>query len=849
METMKQSIANRKSQINLLLLTLPFVACAAPSPLVIRGGGGEVRVDPQYGDILSTSVGGYRSGDRGLWSVTFKSGTRLDASEFRSHPDWFRRREGNRFTWREGYAEVTVEFVGGPDGIDVKGSVTSRQEDNPALTFELPARLWFDPKPLERFYLPQRGNGGLGMALKRSFFEETSGLKYPAWKQVGPHPWKRNPVAERDALMEKLLPAAAKASSRKKVGFVFCPCGPEWGSISTSIIGCRRKIDALLKGQDCETVDLTTLDDLKAALADDSFRFVFNPYGDLVPMTCAADIQPTIAAIKAYESRGGKWVSTAAIDEITAFVRGGYYSYSFSYPNMFFDFCQFSGAEGNVALYGVRPRPPHAPWKNPREHHFVASVLGVGGAARGGYVDHRFEIYGKCGEPFAVPAMRFSFAASLDEALQGYAWANDIVKPMSAKAPAKLIEAVRQAPIVTMYGRKADRCAELAEMLPVPAIVHLTSYLKGGFDKEYPDHLPTSAQFGGDAAHRALIDRVHARGHLYMPYTNPTWWCDHPRGPTFQAAGEEPLQVNLDGSHTHEVYKNDGWTTCFWHPAVIAANRKTVTQFLTEMPSDIVFQDQCGARRFKYDINPAAPSPAAYNEGLLSQLEEDASRVPLGTEDGWDKVANEELLVCGCSWVTIPRHVDWRGGRDDYRTLQKEILSPETWEIEPLVMRLMHEKCFFYCHDLSGSAFCERLVAWDLALGYNLSYDVSSRPYKDCTSLQPWEAYVAALQKHVVSRIAGQPLGKFRHDRAPLFARTDTTALTRLDDGVVIASWGDVRCVVNLGDVPREVTKGLRLAPYGYLVVGPNVKAEYLDGGRPTISVDGKVVITFDQPK
>jgi len=37
-----------------------------------------------------------------------------------------------------------------------------------------------------------------------------------------------------------------------------------------------------------------------------------------------------------------------------------------------------------------------------------------------------------------------------------------------------------------------------------------------------------------------------------MPYTNPTWWCDHPRGPSFEQAGDAPLQRNLDGKPSYE---------------------------------------------------------------------------------------------------------------------------------------------------------------------------------------------------------------------------------------------------------------------------------------------------------
>ena len=62
-----------------------------------------------------------------------------------------------------------------------------------------------------------------------------------------------------------------------------------------------------------------------------------------------------------------------------------------------------------------------------------------------------------------------------------------------------------------------------------------------------------------------------------MPYTNPTWWCDGPKGPTFVKHGEAPLLKKLDGKPAHEQYaRNEGFTVCHWHPAVRAANEQTV---------------------------------------------------------------------------------------------------------------------------------------------------------------------------------------------------------------------------------------------------------------------------------
>ena len=77
-------------------------------------------------------------------------------------------------------------------------------------------------------------------------------------------------------------------------------------------------------------------------------------------------------------------------------------------------------------------------------------------------------------------------------------------------------------------------------------------------------------------------------------------------------------------------------------------------QFTREFPVDILFQDQCGARRWHYDTNPASPCPYAYSEGMIAMNDEDSRVVPLGTENGWDRVANYQTLLSGLSWGIVP---------------------------------------------------------------------------------------------------------------------------------------------------------------------------------------------------
>ena len=239
-----------------------------------------------------------------------------------------------------------------------------------------------------------------------------------------------------------------------------------------------------------------------------------------------------------------------------------------------------------------------------------------GGDAQGGWIDRSFATYVAPETEWSTPRVRLAAERSAVDSLEDYARANGLQKRLSDKLPPDLLDRFRKAVLVKYNGNARELITGLPK-LPVPSLIHISDYVKGGFDKQYPDHLPPRASFGSPAELRELFDKAHALGHLMMPYTNPTWWCDHPRGPTFVAAGEAPLARGLDGKPYHEVYgRNDGWTTTPWHPAVQAANRTLRSQFTRDYPVDILFQDQCGARTWVYDRNPASPTPYAYAEGL-----------------------------------------------------------------------------------------------------------------------------------------------------------------------------------------------------------------------------------------
>ena len=640
------------------------------------------------------------------------------------------------------------------------------------------------------------------------------------------------PPAETYAIRQLLPRLAERQPGRTRIALIALACGPRAGGfVRETVMGWRKALQETVP-RGCVYEELTTVLDVRRALASPETLFVLNPYGERFPVDAPENYLARLDDLKAFVKAGGNWCETGGHSFYHALCPTRYLSLSEPYPPLFADFAMLTTRDGyGVALYGVQPRPPHEPWRNPVP--FVPGETGVGGDDRGGWFVHAFAVFAKAGETVRTPRVRLRLGTSLDAALADYAEANVLTVPLAEKVrnPAAL-EALRRAPLLKVIGSAATVRAS-SEHWPVPTLYHLSNYLKGGFDKEYPDHLPPNAAYGTREEMAELFRALRARGHLVSPYTNPTWWCDHPRGPSFVAAGEAALSVGLDGKAYHERYaKNDGWTVTFWHPDVQRANRETVRQFTQEMPVDILFQDQCGARMWRWDFNPASPSPMAYAEGILSMNEEDARVVPLGTEDGWDQVVNRQTAVCGCAWRVVPteRRPPWR---DQY----KDVLPPETWRIEPVNLRLFHDKALFYMHDLGAFVTNGRVLAWMFALGYNLSLSGDAAMFAADTPRFAWYEWLHVLQSQVVSRIVGQPLRRYRHDRAPLFATPGNPA-RESDDGIVMAQWGDVHTAVNLGDVARTV-EGRKLAPYGWWIEAPGLRSGHLDGKRAFVEASG----------
>ena len=606
--------------------------------------------------------------------------------------------------------------------------------------------------------------------------------------------------------IDRLRPAA----ERKRVCLLAMRRGPAAGSFTEVNVSdwqaVLARVPAVLAGRlRFEVVE--TLGGLDALLAAGDVAAVVNPYGEQLPVPAGRTMEQQLGRVASYVEAGGNWFEVAGYPFHSALRPQRYLSYGVDYPAGFADFAHLDGAGGSLSVYRVQPRnwEPWAGAKDPRAI-FAQGALACGGDADGGWFERNYAIYLTAGQSWSAPPVRLVVGRSAEQSVADYTRLNGINRGLEQKTKPEVLAKLKQGLLLYLAGNAASKRAALAK-LPVPTLVHFADYLKGGFDKQYPDHLPPNPSFGSGADLKALFDEAHARGLLVSPYTNPTWWCVDPVGPTWEREGEVGLLRGLDGKTSYEKYAaNAGFTITMWHPAVRRANEVTRRQFTQDYPVDVLFQDQCGARGWHYDTNPASPTPAAYSEGMVSMVDEDSRLVPLGTESGWDRVVNAETQLCGLSWA-LTTHRNERSYRERY--------PRETWTIYPLAQRIAHDKCLMLFHDLGQFCDDDASTAWALALGFQLSWRTTG-PALDQPNPKAWLAWLDRLEKTLVAPTLGRPLGSFTHTRDGAD-----------DEGLVRASYDDTQYLVNLASQPRTAD-GVTLAPYGLRAGSPTVRAALL---------------------
>ena len=645
------------------------------------------------------------------------------------------------------------------------------------------------------------------------------------------------------AALEHLAQSAPPG--RTNVALLWMERGPVIGYNWPSAVKHDQWLQALtnstvLAANGIEIILLTKAEAMLGALAATNYLAILNPYGELIPTTLGGSVSATVSNVGDYVQAGGNWFEAGGHPFYQALSPSPYYSYNVAYPPVFADFLHLETTNGNASLFGVQPVQTHPTnaWATNSGALFVPGQLAWGGDtnAAGGYFERAFGTHVASNQTWQSPTVRLALGQTATNSLQSYVQANGLTRGLTNKVTnSSLLDSFKRS-ILIHYGIRGEDsvgvCTQLTARLPdlpTPAVLHITQYLYGGFDKMYPDHLPPNTNHWGTTAEFTnFLAQAKARGLLTMPYTNPTFWGEYPRGPWFTANGEDGLQRNLTNGITLEDYfGNAGYTVTPWHPEVQAANTNTVHQFLTDYPVDILFEDQIGARTWIYDLNPASPTPYAYMAGNTARAAEDSVKIPLSTENGYDRLANFEAQFCGLAWAIVPTP-----GAPDWRRFLTDRYLASTWRVFPVAQYIAHDKVLMNYNDLSATVDRHEVLAWTLGLGYGTTYRLYA-PDLDIVAQRQWLLWVDRIQKSVCARYIGGGAKSFSHQwGSNVLHSVFTNGVVPADSqpvpdhGVITAGYGDVSVTANLG--PNQLTtNGVTLASYGYLATAPGLVAAH----------------------
>jgi hypothetical protein len=178
-------------------------------------------------------------------------------------------------------------------------------------------------------------------------------------------------------------------------------------------------------------------------------------------------------------------------------------------------------------------------------------------------------------------------------------------------------------------------------------------------------------------------------------------------------------------------------------PFVLERVDRQMKEFTEDIPSDMLFEDQIGARSWQFDYNPTSPTPISYIQGWLDHAEK-YKHLILSTELGFDKLAKTMYGFFG-STLLFERN-----------KLLNQYFGNGNFEHFPLASMMLRDKIMLYQHDLATETITNssETFIWNVAFGYLFNYEVKG--YWDS---QDWWIHVLhEFQKFVLSKYANERL-------------------------------------------------------------------------------------------
>lgn len=427
------------------------------------------------------------------------------------------------------------------------------------------------------------------------------------------------------------------------------------------------------------------------------------------------------------------------------------------WPGVFADFMSLQLDTGSLAVYSIPPADKIVPAHLGIVHDDEYDRNPYLGSTARAFLSHTFKTKLPPGAWWISPIVRVQVGLSHKDAVLALRRDSGIeaFPDLQEKLGTKYAQFVRS-PLYKIDAEQVGRpfnayVDQVLPQIPYPGILHTVAYWEGGFDENYPDFLPPSSEYGSQTEMVAMFRAAQGRGHLMMPYINPTWWDNE--SPTLQNL---PTSVNLSslvaldesGKLRGEWYGTHFGYIMSPRAAFVQQRLGTLMQQMTsDVPSDAIYEDQVGARGAVYDYNPSLGSPAGYSTAWLEHTRQYQGEI-LTTEMGIDRLAVSETGFHGSIGLL-------KAGGETTR------LWGDAWRTFPVAPLLLRDKVLLYhATEARGSTRDKEMLSENLAYGYMLSFDYGA--LKNDPDAMAWLPVVGAFQSRVLSAFAAVPMTDYR---------------------------------------------------------------------------------------
>eukprot|EP00730_Choanoeca_flexa_P004516 TRINITY_DN11719_c0_g1_i10.p1 TRINITY_DN11719_c0_g1~~TRINITY_DN11719_c0_g1_i10.p1 ORF type:complete len:806 (+),score=178.11 TRINITY_DN11719_c0_g1_i10:2039-4456(+) len=291
----------------------------------------------------------------------------------------------------------------------------------------------------------------------------------------------------------------------------------------------------------------------------------------------------------------------------------------------------------------------------------------------------------------------------------------------------------------------------IQEYVNRPALIHLAAYEPVGFDRYYPDMLPPNPSFGTTADMQAMVAQMQQNGHLFVPYTNPTWWDQ--QSPTVQtwlkqgAALSDFTALDVNEQPIVETYgPNSGVVVEPNNARVQERVAQLVASMTHNVTSDAIFQDQIGARPWLPDYHPNVQD--YLSSWINYTMAASSAGAVLMTEQGFDNLVYGETSFCGSAL------------QDKMEGQYQRVYGTELIDAYPFAAMLMRDKVILQQHNLAPSSFVTNLQAlsFNLAMGYSLSYELN---FIKNSAFAPWYRPTSVIQQRFIAHYIDELAASF----------------------------------------------------------------------------------------